>query len=59
MIREPDELARALLERWQLALREPEGMETSRLRLVVAGSGNLDGSSPPANDAVLLDARTG
>jgi predicted amidohydrolase len=25
----------------------------------VAGSGNLDGSSPPANEAVLLDARTG
>jgi predicted amidohydrolase len=29
------------------------------LRLVVAGSGNLDGSDPPANEAVLLDGRTG
>jgi predicted amidohydrolase len=52
-------LSRALLERWQVALREREGAGTSRLRLVVAGSGNLDGSSPPANEAVLLDARTG
>ncbi len=25
----------------------------------MAGSGNVDGSSPPANEAVLLDARTG
>ena len=25
----------------------------------MAGSGNLDGASPPANEAVLLDARTG
>jgi predicted amidohydrolase len=49
-------LSPALLERWQVALRErPPG----RLRLVLAGSGNLDGSSPPVNEAVLLDARTG
>jgi len=52
-------LSRALLGRWQAALREREGAGTSRLRLVVAGSGNLDGTSPPANEAVLLDARTG
>jgi predicted amidohydrolase len=52
-------LSRALLEGWQAALREREGAATSRLRLVVAGSGNLDGSAPPANEAVLLDARTG
>jgi predicted amidohydrolase len=52
-------LSRALLERWQVALRERVGAGTSRLRLVVAGSGNVDGSSPPANEAVLLDARTG
>ena len=52
-------LSRALLERWQTALRERVGARTSRLRLVLAGSGNLDGSSPPANEAVLLDARTG
>jgi predicted amidohydrolase len=52
-------LSRALLERWQVALSEREGAGASRLRLVMAGSGNVDGSSPPANEAVLLDARTG
>jgi predicted amidohydrolase len=52
-------LSRALLERWQVALREREGAGASRLRLVVAGSGNVSGSSPPANEAVMLDARTG
>jgi predicted amidohydrolase len=52
-------LSPALLERWQFALRSRERAATSRLRLVVAGSGNLDGTSPPANEAVLLDARTG
>jgi predicted amidohydrolase len=48
-------LSPALLERWQAALRRRPGT----LRLVLAGSGNLDGTSPPANEAVLLDARTG
>jgi predicted amidohydrolase len=52
-------LSRALLERWRGALRHRPDAGTSRLRLVVAGSGNLDGASPPANEAVLLDARTG
>jgi predicted amidohydrolase len=52
-------LSRTLLERWQLALKRRAGARTSRLRLVVAGSGNLDASSPPANEAVLLDALTG
>jgi predicted amidohydrolase len=52
-------LSRTLLERWQVALRERAGAGASRLRLVVAGSGNLDRSSPPTNEAVLLDARTG
>ena len=52
-------LSRTLLERWQAALRERAGAGESRLRLVVAGSGNVDGSSPPVNEAVLLDARTG
>ena len=52
-------LSRALLERWQVALREREGAGASRLRLVVAGSGNVDASSPPVNEAVMLDARTG
>jgi predicted amidohydrolase len=52
-------LSRALLERWQCALRERDRAGASRLRLVVAGSGDLHGSSPPTNEAVLLDARTG
>jgi hypothetical protein len=43
----------------------PDGCERpwrrsrSRLRLVVPGSGNVERASPPANSAVLLDARTG
>jgi predicted amidohydrolase len=49
-------LSPALLERWQEALA---AAGAGRLRLVVAGSGNLDGSSPPSNEAVLLDGRTG
>ena len=52
-------LSRALLEHWQVALRGRAGARTSRLRLVVAGSGNIAGSSPPGNEAVLLDGRTG
>ena len=52
-------LSRALLERWQRALKYRADAAESRLRLVVAGSGNLDGASPPANEAVMLDARTG
>ncbi len=52
-------LSTALLERWQVALSEREGAGGSRLRLVVAGSGNLEGSSPPTNEAVMLDGRTG
>ena len=52
-------LSPALLEGWQATLRKREGAGTSKLRLVVAGSGNLDGCSPPANEAALLDARTG
>ncbi|HSD77743.1 MAG TPA: hypothetical protein VLA98_10070 [Solirubrobacteraceae bacterium] len=48
-----------LLERWRAALRGRERAATSRLRLVLAGSGNVERSTPPANTAVLLDARTG
>jgi predicted amidohydrolase len=48
-----------LLERWQAALRGRERAATSRLRLVLAGSGNVERSTPPANTAVLLDASTG
>jgi predicted amidohydrolase len=52
-------LSQELLRRWRAALREREGAETSRLRLVLAGSGNVDGAAPPANTAVVLDALTG
>jgi predicted amidohydrolase len=48
-----------LLECWQAALRGRERGATSRLRLVLAGSGNVERSTPPANIAVLLDATTG
>jgi predicted amidohydrolase len=52
-------LSPALLECWRAALRERKGAATSRLRLVVPGSGNVEEATPPANSAVLLDARTG
>jgi predicted amidohydrolase len=52
-------LSPALLDSWQAALRGRERAATSRLRLVVAGSGNVEGTTPPANSAALLDARTG
>jgi predicted amidohydrolase len=52
-------LSATLLEQWQAVLRERESAGTSRLRLVVAGSGNVRGSSPPTNEALLLDGRTG
>jgi predicted amidohydrolase len=52
-------LSPELLEYWQAALRGRERAPTSRLRLVLAGSGNVERSTPPANTAVLLDARTG
>ena len=52
-------LSGELLERWQSALRARERGGSSRLRLVVAGSGNAAGTSPPANEAVMLDASTG
>jgi predicted amidohydrolase len=52
-------LSPALLESWQTALRGRDGAATSRLRLVVPGSGNVEGATPPANAAVLLDGRTG
>ena len=48
-----------LLESWQAALRRRESASTSHLRLVLAGSGNVERATPPANTAVLLDARTG
>jgi predicted amidohydrolase len=52
-------LSPALLESWQAALRNRKHAATSRLRLVVPGTGNVDEATPPSNSAVLLDARTG
>jgi predicted amidohydrolase len=52
-------LSAHLLECWQSTLRDREHATTSRLRLVVAGSGNVQRATPPANTAVLLDAQTG
>jgi predicted amidohydrolase len=52
-------LSRELLLVWQETLRGRERAGTSELRLVLAGSGNVDGVRPPANTAVLLDATSG
>jgi predicted amidohydrolase len=52
-------LSPALLRAWQSALRDRERAGTSRLRLVVPGTGNVEEATPPVNSAVLLDARTG
>jgi predicted amidohydrolase len=52
-------LSPALLERWRAGLAGRPGAGASRLRLVLAGSGNLNGGTPPTDEAVLLDARTG
>lgn len=52
-------LSPALLESWRVALRTRARAATSRLRVVVAGSGNIENATPPVNSAVLLDGRTG
>jgi predicted amidohydrolase len=52
-------LSPRLLDRWQAALTGRESAERSALRLVLAGSGNVERAEPPANAAVLLDALTG
>jgi predicted amidohydrolase len=52
-------LSPGLLECWQTTLRARKRAATSRLRLVLAGSGNVERRTPPANTAVLLDAATG
>jgi predicted amidohydrolase len=52
-------LSPELLGRWRSALRDRARAATSRLRLVLAGSGNVERATPPANTAVLLDAQTG
>jgi hypothetical protein len=50
-------LSPELLECWQAALQGRERAGTSRLRLVLAGSGNVARSTPPANIAVLWTRR--
>jgi predicted amidohydrolase len=52
-------LSAQLLERWQEALATRPHAGSSRLRLVLAGTGNVDGADPPSNTAFLLDACTG
>ena len=52
-------LSPALLEEWRTALAERPGATSSPLRLVLAGTGNVDGVQPPSNTAILLDAQTG
>jgi predicted amidohydrolase len=52
-------LSPRLLERWQASLTGRQGAAKSALRLVLAGSGNVERAEPPANAAVLIDALTG
>jgi predicted amidohydrolase len=53
-------LDRELLGCWQQALRaRTRSHPGGRLLWVLAGSGDVDGGDPPANTAVLLDARSG
>jgi predicted amidohydrolase len=52
-------LSPELLEEWRRALRGRERASSIGLRLVLAGTGDVDRESPPANTAVLLDALTG
>ncbi len=50
-------LSSELLEIWVQAIRRPR--PGSELRLLLPGTGNLAGTSPPSNTAVLLDGQTG
>ncbi len=52
-------LSPGLLDRWRDALSERAGAGESALRLVLVGTGDVEGSDPPTNTAVLLDAQTG
>ncbi len=52
-------LSPTLLDDWRSALTQHANGGPGSLRLVLAGTGNVDGSDPPANTAVLLDAQTG
>src|SRR4051794_20027900 len=45
--------------RWQTALTGRDSAQRSALRLVLAGSRNVERVEPPANAAVLIDALTG
>jgi predicted amidohydrolase len=50
-------LSPELLELWIEALQRPR--PGSELRLLLPGTGNLAGTDPPSNTAVLLDGQTG
>ena len=52
-------LSPRLLDRWRAALAGGESGAHGALRLVVAGSGNVQQAEPPVNEAILLDAFTG
>jgi predicted amidohydrolase len=52
-------LSPALLESWQAGLRDRKAAGTSRLRMVIPGTGNVASAAPPVNSAMLLDGRTG
>jgi predicted amidohydrolase len=52
-------LSPLLLDAWRAALRGRARAGSSALRFVVVGTGNVEGSDPPTNTAVLLDAQTG
>lgn len=52
-------LSPALLDEWQRVLAARPGAAQGALRLVLVGTGNVDGAQPPSNIAVLLDAQTG
>ncbi len=52
-------LSPALLDEWRRVLAGRAGAAESALRLVLVGTGNVDGVRPPSNTAVLLDAQTG
>ena len=52
-------LSHDLLDRWRSALADRPGAGESALRLVLVGTGDVEGADPPTNTAVLLDAQTG
>ena len=52
-------LSPRLLERWRATLAGGDSGTRGALRLILAGSGNVEQAEPPVNEAILLDALTG